>query len=95
MIAMGALESIPIDGNTTSFYHQKGIRRGHVKGSVKPLESILLGLISLDLFVGSDKIYTDNEKSGNIFYTSLKPWNRSASDMWPFAKFLRFWGWQL
>jgi len=30
-----------------------------------------------------------------VFYTSLKPWRRHDSDMWPFADFLRYWGWHL
>jgi hypothetical protein len=89
------LEKIPINGSTTSFYHQKGILKGYVKGSVKPLESIFLSLLSLDFFVGTDKVYADPQEYGNPFYTSLKPWNRNASNMWDFAAFLEFWGWQL
>jgi hypothetical protein len=90
-----ALEKLDADGSTTSFYYQKGLLKGHVKGSVKPLESILLGIISLDLFVGSDKKFADTQKTGNPFYTSLKPWNREASNMWNFPGFLEFWGWDL
>lgn len=89
------LENIPLGDGFTSFYYQEGILKGHVKGSVKPLESILLSLPSLDFFVGTDKVYADPQESGNPFYTSLKPWNRHASDMWDFAKFLEFWGWRL
>jgi len=89
------LEKIPVDGGTTSFYHQKGLLKGYVKGSVKPLESIFLSLLSLDFFVGTDKVYADPQEYGNPFYTSLKPWNRNASDMWDFAAFLKFWGWRL
>ena len=89
------LEKIPIDSGTMSFYHQKGLLKGYVKGSVKPLESIFLSLLSLDFFVGTDKVYADPQEYGNPFYTSLKPWNRNASDMWDFAAFLKFWGWRL
>ena len=89
------LKEIPLGSGTTSFYHQEGILKGHVKGSVKPIESILLSLPSLDFFVGTDKVFGDREKTGNPFYTSLKPWNRKASDMWNFAEFLEFWGWRL
>jgi hypothetical protein len=92
---MQELERIPIDNGTTSFYYNKGVLKGHVKGSVKPWESILLSLPSLDFFVGTDKIYGDRKETGNPFYTSLKPWNREASDMWYFAAFLKFWGWRL
>lgn len=95
LIPMAALEEIPINGKKTSFYHDRGPLKGHVKGSVKPWESLLLGLISQDLFVGADKIYGDREITGNPFYTSLKPWNRDSSDMWDFARFLAFWGWRL
>jgi hypothetical protein len=92
---MQELERIPINNGTTSFYYNKGVLKGHVKGSVKPWESIFLSLPSLDFFVGSDKVYGDREETGNPFYTSLKPWNREASDMWDFATFLKFWGWRL
>jgi hypothetical protein len=92
---MQELERIPIDSGSTSFYYNKGVLKGHVKGSVKPWESIFLSLPSLDFFVGSDKIYADSKKTDNPFYTSLKPWNREASDMWNFATFLKFWGWRL
>ncbi|MFC1858707.1 hypothetical protein ACFL9U_11885 [Thermodesulfobacteriota bacterium] len=89
------LRFLPYNGGTASFYHDSGFLRGHVKGAVKPWETLLLGLISLDFYVGTDKIYGDSEETGNIFYTSLKPWYRKASDMWDFAGFLKFWGWNL
>ncbi len=89
------LESIPLNGDKTSLYHQKGVLKGYVKGSVKIWESVFLSLLSMDLFVGTDKVYGDAKETGNQFYTSLKPWNRTASDMWNFAQFLEFWGWRL
>ncbi len=89
------LEQIPLGKGFTSFYYQRGPLKGHVKGSVKFLESILLSLPSLDLFVGTDKVYGDQQETGNPFYTSLKPWNRNDSDMGNFARFLEFWGWRL
>jgi len=89
------LEQIPLDGITTSLYHNTGVLKGHVKGSIKPWESIFLSLLSLDVFVGTDKAYGDSKETGNPFYTSLKPWNRKASDMWDFEAFLKFWGWRL
>jgi len=92
---MQELERIPIDSGITSFYYNKGVLKGHVKGSLKPWESIFLSLPSLDFFVGTDKIYGNRKETGNPFYTSLKPWNREASDMWDFAAFLKFWGWRL
>jgi hypothetical protein len=90
-----ALEKIPLDGETTSCYYDYGPQKGHVRRSMKFWETILLSLISWDFFVGTDKVYGDNDKYENPFYTSLKPWNRKASDMSDFAGFLEFWGWKL
>jgi len=95
LMPLAELERLPLDGGRTSFFYQDGLREGHVKGSVKPWESLFLSLPSLDLFVGSDKAYGDRRETGNPFYTSLKPWNREASDMWDFPEFLTFWGWRL
>ena len=92
---MEALDRLPVDGATTSFYYDRGLLKGHVKGSVKPWETVLMSLISLDLFVGTDKAYADTARTGNPFYTSLKPWRRQDSNMWDFARFLRYWGWRL
>jgi hypothetical protein len=95
LIPMTALEHIPINGEKTSFYYERGPLKGHVKGSVKPWETLLLSLVSQDLFVGTDKVYGDTEITKNPFYTSLKPWNRNSSNMWNFDDFLEFWGWRL
>jgi hypothetical protein len=95
LVPMDALKRIPLNGETTSFYHDRGLLKGHVKGSVKWWESMFLSWISFDLFVGADKVYADSKVTGNPFYTSLKPWNRDSSDMWDFARFLQFWGWRL
>ncbi len=95
MEPMDHLEQLPFNGGTTSLYHQEGILKGHVKGSVKPLETLFMSVISMDLFVGTDKAYADSAKTGNRFYTSLKPWRRDDSDMWNFARFLWYWGWRL
>ncbi len=93
--SMSNLERIPLDGETTSFYYDVGPQKGHVKRSMKFWETILLSLISWDFFVGAGKVYGENDKYENPFYTSLKPWNRKASDMSDFAGFLQFWGWRL
>jgi hypothetical protein len=95
LVPMETLERIPIDGKTTSLYYKTWPLRGHVKDSFKPWETLFLSLISFDFFVGADKVYGDRNVTGNPFYTSLKPWNREASDMGDFAGFLRFWGWRL
>jgi hypothetical protein len=86
------LDRLSINGDVTSFYYQEGMMKDHVKGAIKPLETIFLSWASLDLFVGTDKMYGSQY---NPFYTSLKPWNRRKSDMNDFARFLQFWGWDL
>jgi hypothetical protein len=92
---MELLDRLPVEGGVRSFYYQKGVLKGHVKGSMKPLETLLMSLISLDWFVGMDKAYADTAQTGNPFYTSLKPWRRTDSNMWDFARFLSYWGWRL
>lgn len=94
-LPMDDLLELPYGDDTTSFYYDEGFLKGHVKGSVKPFETLLMSLIGLDLFVGSDKIYGDPDVYSNRFYTSLKFWRRGDSDMWDFARFLRYWGWRL
>ena len=95
-LPLNSLRHLPLaQGTTTSMYYDTWPLRGHVKGAIKPLESLLLSLVSLDFYVGMDKEYGDTTVSGNPFYTSLRPWNRHASDMNNFAGFLRFWGWRL
>ncbi len=95
-LPLQSLRHLPLaSGTTTSMYYSSWPLRGHVKGAIKPLESLLLSLVSLDFYVGMDKEYGDTTVSGNPFYTSLLPWNRHASDMNNFAGFLRFWGWRL
>jgi hypothetical protein len=95
LVPVAALEKIHLNGRTTSFYHQDGALKGHVKGSVKFWETLLMSWASLDLFVGTDKAYADPAETDNPFYTSLKPWNRDKSNMWHFGEFLAFWGWGL
>lgn len=93
---MEALDHLPAESGTTSFYYPEGVlMSGHVKGALKPWETLLLSLISLDPFVGTDKAYADSDLTGSTFYTSLKPWRREDSDMWHFARFLHYWGWRL
>ncbi|MEN8141559.1 MAG: hypothetical protein ABFR97_10085 [Thermodesulfobacteriota bacterium] len=91
---LASLTRLPLGpAGETSFYYQSWPLRGHVKGGVKIWESLLLGLISLDGLVGMDKEYGGS--GANPFYTSLKPWNRHASDMNDFPRFLIFHGWRL
>ena len=95
LVPAGELWRVPFPGGgTTSFFHEGGLLRGHVKGSVKPWETILMSWMALDLFVGADKAF-DTARTKNPFYTSLKPWNRHASDLWDFPAFLAFHGFRL
>ena len=82
-------------GKATSLYYDAWPLQGHVKGAIKPWESLLLSLVSLDFYVGMDKEYGETTVSGNPFYTSIFPWNRQASNMNNFAQFLIFRGWWL
>lgn len=94
LLPMDGLRRLALpDGGTMSFFHDMGILRGHVKGSVKPFETLLMSWMALDLFVGSDKDYA-TDLTDNPFYTSLKPWNRHASDLWDFPAFLKFMGYR-
>jgi len=95
LVPMSALDALAHEDGTVSLFHDTWPLTGFVKGAFKPWETLLLGPISLDPFVGMDKRYRDTEETGNPFYTSLKPWNRRASDLWHFQRFLRFWGWKL
>lgn len=90
------LKNLPLGrNNTTSFYVESGLRQGYVKESFKPFELALMSWWVLDPFVGVDKEFSADPATGPVFYTSLAPWNRKASDMRNFAKFLAFWGWRL
>lgn len=90
------LKQIPLgNGKTTSFYETSGSRAGHVKGSYKARERLLMSWWALDWNIGQDKYLGSDRHDGPIFYTSLKPWARKASDMRDFANFLDYWGWGL
>ena len=92
---MEDLQSIPLGDSTISFFEKDGSRTGYVKGSYKPFERLLMSWWSFDLRVGEDKAYWPKEKTGAIFYTSLKYWAREDSDMRNFPRFLKYWGWNL
>ncbi len=95
LVPVEKLEELSANSENVGFFYDSGLLKGHVRGSIKPWETMFLSLISLDLFVGADKAYDDPQKTENPFYTSLKPWNRNKSNMWHFADFLKFWGWKL
>ena len=95
IIPMEELKSLGQTENTTSFFVTSGTRKGHVKGSYKPFEKILMSWWAMDLYVGEDKDFGHRDETGTIFYTSLKFWDRKKSDMWKFKEFLSYWGWNL
>ena len=97
MDQMTSLEQIPLPGmeKVTSFYETSGARKGYVKGSHKPLERAFISWWAFDWNVGEDKKLGANKSDPPVFYTSLKPWARDASDMRDFPAFLRYWGWNL
>ncbi|MDQ6969891.1 MAG: hypothetical protein Q9M16_05230 [Mariprofundus sp.] len=93
--AMAALKRLPLGSGNTSFFITEGDDKGYVKGSNKPWEFLFMSWWALDINIGVDKDYGDASKTGVLFYTDLNPKNREASDMWPFARFLHYWGWRL
>ena len=96
ILPASVLDKIPLpNGESTSFFHKQGWRNGYVKGSIKPWEFLFVSWWALDPFVGVDKALGDPNKTGVVFYTSLKPWYRQSSNLWYFAEFLTFWGWNL
>ncbi|MEE4241989.1 MAG: hypothetical protein V2I36_11030 [Desulfopila sp.] len=96
LLPFQSLENLDLgDGATTSFYEVSGPRQGYVKGSHKIWERLLISWWALDWRVGEDKKLGLNSDDGIVFYTSLKPWAREASDLRDFPGFLRYWGWRL
>ena len=90
------LKQLPTGENQhTSFYEASGSRSGHVKGSYKSRERLWMSWWALAWNIGQDKYLGKDKDDGPVFYTSLKPWARDASDMRDFAKFLHYWGWGL
>jgi len=83
------------DGQEFSFFETEGPRQGYVRGSSKIWERLLISWWALDWRVGEDKRLGRNAADGPVFYTSLKPWAREASDLRDFPKFLEYWGWDL
>lgn len=94
---LASLEHLPhVDSKqTTSFYEISGNRIGYVKGSYKPLERLLMSWWALDWRIGEDKKLGFDKSDPPIFFTSLKPWARDASDLRDFPSFLEYWGWNL
>ena len=93
---MNRLNNLAPDGDPpVSFFETEGLRKGYVKGSKKRLEMIFMSWWAMDLFIGEDKALGPPDETGNVFYTSLKFWNRRKSNIWFFPEFLEYWGWKL
>ena len=92
---MEDLYRLPYKDKNISFFEEKGRREGYVKNNSKILERLLISWWAFDWYVGEDKAYGKNDSSTTPFYTSLKFWQRSNSDMKNFPKFLAYWGWGL
>lgn len=91
-----SLENLPTkNGETLSFYETSGPRKGYVRDSHKIGERVLISWWALDWRVGEDKKFAPDSTDEPIFYTSLKPWARQASDIRNFPVFLKYWGWKL
>ncbi len=91
-----SLENLELEnGAATSFYEVDGPRQGYVRGSHKIWERLLISWWAFDWRVGEDKKLGLHSDDGRVFYTSLKPWAREASDLRDFVGFLRYWGWRL
>jgi hypothetical protein len=93
--ALSALLQLPLANGqgTTSFFETDGARKGYVKGSFKSRERLFMSWWALAWNIGQDKYLGKDRQDGPIFFTSLKPWARSDSDMRDFGKFLTYWGW--
>ncbi len=89
------LFSLPYQDKTLSFFETEGARKGYVRNNTKILERIFISWWAFDLHVGEDKAYSIHDTSDTVFYTSLKFWARSSSDLKNFRDFLQYWGWRL
>ncbi len=92
---MQDLHALPFKSDLLSFYEKRGLRRGHVVNSRKPLEMLFMGWWAMDPFIGEDKEFGPASKTGTTFYTSLKFWRRQDSNLWNFGRAIKPRGWKL
>lgn len=92
---MDDLRKLPFGDSEISFFETAGSRKGYVRNSHKPFERLLMSWWAMDWRVGEDKDLGPSKRTGTTFYTSLKFWAREQSDLWNFANFLEYWGWNL
>ncbi len=91
---MSDLYQLPYKDKTESFFEMNGALEGYVRNNTKFLERLLISWWAFDLHVGQDKAYGSADTSDTILYTSLKFWDRKASDLKDFPRFLSYWGWK-
>ena len=93
---MDSLSRLPVlPGKVMSFFETEGARKDYVRDSQKIWERLLISWWAFDWRVGEDKRLGNKSDDGLVFYTSLKPWARTDSDLRDFPRFLRYWGWRL
>jgi hypothetical protein len=92
---MEHLHKLPYQNEQVSFFEETGGRKGYVKNNTKILERLLISWWALDWHVGEDKAYGNSDTSQIPFYTSLKFWQRTSSDLKDFPGFLQYWNWKL
>lgn len=95
LLSMSSLYRLPFRDATESFFEMSGAREGYVRNNTKFLEWLLISWWAFDFNVGEDKAFGSDDTSETIFYTSLKFWDRKASDLKNFPGFLSYWGWKL
>ena len=95
ILPMNYLYRLPFRDTTESFFEMDGARKGYVRNNTKFLEWLLMSWWAFDFNVGEDKAFGSGDTSETIFYTSLKFWDRKASDLKNFPRFLSYWGWKL
>lgn len=96
MRPMEQLEHLTVVGEDeeASLYYT-GLNKGYVRNALKPFEFLFISPWAFDFNVGVDKKYASSRELHARFYTSLNVAYRQESDMWNFARFLKFWGWNL
>ena len=88
IFSMNSLYQLPFKDRTESFFEMDGARKGYVRDNTKIMERLLISWWAFDLHVGEDKAYGLADTSETILYTSLKFWDRTASDLKNFPRFL-------
>ncbi len=95
IFSLNSLYQLPFKSKTESFFEMDGARKGYVRDNTKILERLFISWWAFDIHVGEDKAYGLADTSETILYTSLKFWDRTASDLKNFPRFLEYWGWKL